>query len=143
MNTPSEKALALCYAIEALGASEKLTKCSVLASDLRQEILALEYRFVALTQRPRATFAPGQPLRDLLQRCQNGDCTMAWAGNEVELYIQAEIATQTTRLREALQFIVKHGGMTHDTECGEIQCTGFWCADQARAALASTEATKP
>ena len=44
MKTPSEKALALCHAIEAAGASEQLTKCSVLASDLRADILRTEER---------------------------------------------------------------------------------------------------
>lgn len=38
----SEKALALCYAIEAAGASEQLTKCSVLASELHHEIVLLQ-----------------------------------------------------------------------------------------------------
>ena len=50
--------------------------------------------------------------------------------------------SNVTKLREALAFIVKHGGMTHDTECGEIQCTGSWCAEQARAALAQAEDNK-
>lgn len=36
----AEKALALCHAIEAAGASEQLTKCSVLASELRADIAA-------------------------------------------------------------------------------------------------------
>lgn len=38
MQSTSEKASALCHAIEAAGASEQLTKCSVLASELRSEI---------------------------------------------------------------------------------------------------------
>ena len=38
----SDKALALCNAIEAAGASEKLTKASLLASELRTEILKWE-----------------------------------------------------------------------------------------------------
>jgi hypothetical protein len=38
----SEKALALCHAIEAAGASEALTKCSVLASELHTEIVKWE-----------------------------------------------------------------------------------------------------
>ena len=42
-------------------------------------------------------------------------------------------------LEEALAFITKHGGMTFETECGEVQCSGFWCAEQARAALATPE----
>lgn len=33
----TEQSLALCYAIEAAGASEALTKCSVLASELHAE----------------------------------------------------------------------------------------------------------
>lgn len=41
MNT-TEKALELCHAIEAAGASEQLTKCSVLASALRAEVAQLE-----------------------------------------------------------------------------------------------------
>jgi len=40
--TPSEKALALCHAIEAAGASEQLTKCSVLASELREQLAGIE-----------------------------------------------------------------------------------------------------
>lgn len=40
MKTPAEKALALCYAIEELPASEQQTKCSVLASELAQELRA-------------------------------------------------------------------------------------------------------
>ena len=44
---------------------------------------------------------------------------------------------ENAKLREALEFIVKHGGMTHDSECGEIKCTGFWCAEQARSALST------
>ena len=43
------------------------------------------------------------------------------------------------KLRDALAFIVQHGGMTADTELGEIKCDGFWCAEQARAALYTTE----
>lgn len=38
----SEKALALCHAIEAAGTSEQLTKCSVLASELKTEIESQE-----------------------------------------------------------------------------------------------------
>lgn len=38
----SDKALALCHAIEAAGASEALTKASVLASELHTEILKWE-----------------------------------------------------------------------------------------------------
>ena len=56
--------------------------------------------------------------------------------------LHEELATERAKVRtlsEALAFIVKHGGMTHDTECGEIRCTGFWCAEQSRAALAATE----
>jgi len=41
MNT-SKKALALCHAIEAAGASEQLTHCSILASGLMNEIATLE-----------------------------------------------------------------------------------------------------
>lgn len=40
--TTSQKALALCSAIEAAGASDQLTKCSVLASEIRGEIEAKE-----------------------------------------------------------------------------------------------------
>jgi|GEM_PF-4464375 len=36
--TTSKKALALCHAIEAAGASKALTKCSVLASELHAEL---------------------------------------------------------------------------------------------------------
>lgn len=42
MPTTSEKTLALCHAIEAAGASEQLTKCSVIASSLHTEIEAKE-----------------------------------------------------------------------------------------------------
>lgn len=42
--TTSQKALALCHAIEAAGASEQLTKCSVLASELRLQIQREEHR---------------------------------------------------------------------------------------------------
>lgn len=42
MQTTSQKALALCHAIEAAGASEALTKCSVLASELHTEIQVKE-----------------------------------------------------------------------------------------------------
>ena len=51
-----------------------------------------------------------------------------------------ELAAERERVRvleEALAFITKHGGMTIETECGEIQCSGFWCAEQARAAMKS------
>lgn len=49
MNT-SEKSLVLCYAIEAAGASEALTKCSVLASELRTEIVAESARLSRLSE---------------------------------------------------------------------------------------------
>lgn len=42
MKTITEQALELCYAIEEAGASEQLTKCSILASDLRQRVAELE-----------------------------------------------------------------------------------------------------
>lgn len=38
----TEKSLALCHAIEAAGASEALTKCSVLASEIHAEAVRLE-----------------------------------------------------------------------------------------------------
>ena len=40
--TASELALELCYAIEAAGASERLTACSLLASELRLRVVELE-----------------------------------------------------------------------------------------------------
>jgi hypothetical protein len=42
MKTTTEKALALCHAIEAAGASEQLTACSVLASDILADVQKLE-----------------------------------------------------------------------------------------------------
>ncbi len=47
----TEKALELCHAIEAAGASEELTKCSVIASDLRCEISHLETLKLAAEQK--------------------------------------------------------------------------------------------
>ena len=44
MKTTTEKARALCYAIEAAGASEQLTACSVLASELLAETIKLAER---------------------------------------------------------------------------------------------------
>jgi chromosome segregation ATPase len=49
---------------------------------------------------------------------------------------EAEVET----LREALAFIAKHGGISHDTEEGTIYCNGPWCAEQARAALDAARA---
>jgi hypothetical protein len=52
----------------------------------------------------------------------------------------AELEQDKAVLNYALGFIVKHGGMTHDTELGPIHCDGFWCAEQARAAIYSARA---
>lgn len=46
--TTSEKALALCHAIEVAGCSEQLTKCSVLASEIRTDIQTESARIAAL-----------------------------------------------------------------------------------------------
>lgn len=61
MPTIAEKALALCHAIEAAGASEALTKCSVLASELRKEIQAETERTVALAAKMKKFVAENYP----------------------------------------------------------------------------------
>lgn len=60
MNT-SEKALALCHAIEAAGASEQLTKCSVLASELRAAILTERIRILTLADTMNKFVAENYP----------------------------------------------------------------------------------
>lgn len=45
--TAQEQALELCYAIEEAGASEQLTKCSMLASALRQRLADTSARAAA------------------------------------------------------------------------------------------------
>ena len=60
IQTTSKKALALCHAIEAAGASKELTKCSVLATELHAEIKKIAERdaFIAksLTEHIKACF---------------------------------------------------------------------------------------
>lgn len=53
----AEKSLALCYAIEAAGASEVLTKCSVLASELHVEMK----RLAELSERMKMFAAENYP----------------------------------------------------------------------------------
>lgn len=48
MATTSEKALALCYAIEAAGASEQLTRCSVLESQVHADVKKIAERDAAM-----------------------------------------------------------------------------------------------
>ncbi len=59
--TTSEKALALCHAIEAAGASEQLTKCNVLASELRTEIQAESARIAALAGKMKKFVSENYP----------------------------------------------------------------------------------
>jgi hypothetical protein len=42
-----------------------------------------------------------------------------------------------TELTAALQFIADEGGRYRTTEIGDFECTGSWCAEQARAAIAA------
>lgn len=53
----TEKSLALCHAIEAAGASEALTKCSVLASELHAEM----QRLAQLAERMKRFVAENYP----------------------------------------------------------------------------------
>lgn len=57
----TEKSLALCQAIEAAGCSEALTKCSVLASELRTEIVAETARLARLSASMKANVAEYYP----------------------------------------------------------------------------------
>lgn len=59
--TTSEKALVLCHAIEAAGASEQLTKCSVIASELRTEIQAEKARVDTLAAKMKKFVAENYP----------------------------------------------------------------------------------
>ena len=45
------------------------------------------------------------------------------------------LEARAERAEAALAFIAANGGTTHETECGPIACNGWWCAEQARAAI--------
>lgn len=54
-------------------------------------------------------------------------------------YVPARVARSLERernkLREALRFIAEWGGRTLESEYGDIDCNGRWCAEQAKEAL--------
>jgi len=113
---------------------ERLTK-AILASDVTETCKALE---------SRAEKAEAQ-LHALRLVCGTSDADRftTWLDLEIAKREKAEaehdaLAKDRDRLNNALGFICKHGGMTVETECGEIQCTGVWCAEQARAAMKGT-----
>ena len=82
----SEKSLALCYAIEAAGASEALTKCSVLASELRTEIVTETARLARLSESMKRFVAEYYPPD------KNGQVHFARA--LVEVYAQEIVAPE-------------------------------------------------
>lgn len=59
-----------------------------------------------------------------------------------ERLARVQLATEREKvrvLRSAFLFIAEYGGEVHYSELGDINCTGAWCAEQARAALAATK----
>jgi len=83
MKTTTEKALALCHAIEAAGASEQLTACSVLASEILADVQKLE----AAT----CEFIPKKTHTELWQEGQTGAAFQAalWEADQ----LRARVAT--------------------------------------------------
>lgn len=60
----------------------------------------------------------------------------------VELNVVQELIHERNTLREerdearaALRFIAEWGGRTLESEYGDIDCNGKWCAEQAKEAL--------
>lgn len=59
-------------------------------------------------------------------------------GCREQLILMCEIESHRERankLREALRFIAEWGGRTLESEYGDIDCNGRWCAEQAKEAL--------
>lgn len=46
-----------------------------------------------------------------------------------------EVEKHRNRLRNALRFIAEWGGRTLESEYGDIDCNGRWCAEQAKEAV--------
>lgn len=82
--TTQEKSLALCHAIEAAGASEALTKCSVLASELRTEIVAETARLARLSESMKRFVAEYYPPNEKGQVHFARILAEAWAQEIVE-----------------------------------------------------------
>lgn len=100
----------------------------------------------AMTTPPTATPRTNDGLLAVALACEHCTESVHLYGTDMKKHgadirrVLAELAAERERVRvleEALAFITKHGGMTIETECGEIQCSGFWCAEQARAAMKS------
>ena len=90
----------------------------------------------ALKRRPPFTFVTRKFAEELERECNQRKADWNKACDE-QGFLMLECdghRAKAAKLREALRFIAEWGGRTLESEYGDIDCNGKWCAEQAKEA---------